>query len=74
MGAQLDACPSCETSLRLQQAANYIQAIQDRQGLKVACVEEVAFRMGYIDATQLGNLANGMMKNSFGQYLLDIIE
>ena len=58
----------------LQQAANYVQAIQDSQGLKVACVEEIAFRMGYIDKAQLHGLAKGMMKNSFGQYLLDIAE
>ena len=58
----------------LQQAASYVQAIQDRQGLKVACIEEVAFRMGYIDPTQLRRLAGGMMKNDFGRYLLNVVE
>ena len=57
----------------LQQASNYVQAIQDRQGLKVACVEEIAFSLGYIDASQMKALAQDMLKNQYGQYLLDII-
>ncbi len=56
----------------LQQAASYIQAIQERQGLKIACVEELAYRMGYISKDQLENLADGMVQNNYGQYLLDI--
>ena len=56
----------------LQQAASYIQAIQERQGLKIACVEELAYRMGYISKDQLENLADGMAQNNYGQYLLDI--
>jgi glucose-1-phosphate thymidylyltransferase len=56
----------------LQQAASYVQAIQERQGLKIACVEELAYRLGYITADQLANLAEDMMQNDYGQYLLEI--
>ena len=56
----------------LQQAASYVQAIQERQGLKIACVEELAYRLGYIDAGQLANLAQDMLQNDYGQYLLEI--
>jgi glucose-1-phosphate thymidylyltransferase len=58
----------------LMQAANFIETIEERQGLKVACVEEIAFRMGYIDAGQLETLARPLLKNGYGQYLLDIIK
>jgi len=57
----------------LQQAANFVQAIQDRQGLKIACIEEIAFRLNYIDKHQLNNLASKMLKNEYGHYLLDIL-
>ena len=57
----------------LQQAASYVQAIQERQGLKIACIEELAYRLGYIDKDQLFHLANGMTKNDYGRYLLDIV-
>ncbi len=56
----------------LQQAANYIQVIEARQGLKVACIEEVAFEMGYIDGAQLERLTAGM-KNEYGSYLRDVL-
>ncbi|MGD9078287.1 MAG: glucose-1-phosphate thymidylyltransferase RfbA [Desulfobacterales bacterium] len=56
----------------LQQAASYVQAIQERQGLKIACVEELAYRMGYITKDQLANLAQDMKQNDYGQYLLEI--
>ncbi len=56
----------------LQQASQYVQAIQSRQGLKVACLEEIAFRLGYIDKNQLEKLAQPMLKNNYGQYLIDI--
>ncbi len=56
----------------LQQASQYVQAIQSRQGLKVACLEEIAFRLGYIDKNQLEKLAQPMLKNNYGQYLMDI--
>ena len=56
----------------LQQAASYVQAIQERQGLKVSCLEEIAFRLGYIDRQQLRNLAAKYLKNDYGQYLMEI--
>ncbi len=56
----------------LQQAASYVQAIQERQGLKISCVEEIAYRLGYIDADQLGALAANYVQNDYGQYLLEI--
>ena len=58
----------------LQQAASYVQAIQERQGLKVACVEEIAYRQGFIDRAGFEKLAIDMSKNEYGQYLLDILE
>jgi len=57
----------------LLQASNFIEAIENRQGLKVACIEEIAYRMGYIDAAQLARLAEPMMKNEYGQYLQDVL-
>ena len=56
----------------LQQAASYVQAIQERQGLKIACVEEIAYRLGYISANHLKKLAADMMQNEYGQYLDEI--
>ena len=56
----------------LQQAASYVQAIQERQGLKVSCIEEIAFRLGYIDSEALMTLASKYMKNDYGQYLMEI--
>ncbi len=53
----------------LLEAASFIQTIEKRQGLKVACLEEIAFRLGYIDETQLRDLAAKMGKSSYGQYL-----
>ncbi len=57
----------------LMQASSFIQIIEERQGLKVACPEEVAFRMGYIDAAQVEKLAQPMKKNGYGQYLLSLV-
>jgi glucose-1-phosphate thymidylyltransferase len=56
----------------LQQAASYVQAIQERQGLKIACIEELAYRLGYISRDQLANLAEDMLRNDYGRYLLEI--
>ena len=56
----------------LLEASNYIQAIENRQGLKVACLEEIAFDMGYISRAQLVALAEPLKKNGYGQYLLEI--
>jgi len=58
----------------LQQATNYVHAIQERQGLKIACVEEIAFRLDYIDGRQLRELAKDMLKNEYGQYLMELLE
>ncbi|CAB1081046.1 Glucose-1-phosphate thymidylyltransferase (EC [Olavius algarvensis Delta 1 endosymbiont] len=58
----------------LQQAASYVQAIQDRQGLKISCVEEIAFRLGYIDAAHLKLLASNYLKNDYGRYLVEIAD
>ncbi len=54
----------------LLEASNYIQTIENRQGLKVACIEEIAFEMGYIDKEKLIELAQPLKKNQYGQYLL----
>jgi len=54
----------------LLQAANFIQAIEERQGLKVACIEEVALKMGFIDHDQFGRLADELKNSSYGQYLV----
>jgi glucose-1-phosphate thymidylyltransferase len=62
------------TQEALQQAASYIQAIQDRQGLKVSCIEEIAYNLGYIDRKELANLAAGLAQNEYGQYLLRLID
>ncbi|MCP4713970.1 MAG: glucose-1-phosphate thymidylyltransferase, partial [Deltaproteobacteria bacterium] len=56
----------------LQQASNYVEVIEARQGLKISCIEEIAFRMDYIPLKQLKILGEEMANNSYGQYLLDI--
>jgi glucose-1-phosphate thymidylyltransferase len=58
----------------LMQASNYIQAIEERQGLMVACLEEIAFRMGYIASTDLERLAEKMGSSAYGQYLQSVLE
>jgi glucose-1-phosphate thymidylyltransferase len=57
----------------LLQAGTFIQTIEERQGLKIACPEEIAFRMGYIDAGQVERLAAPLEKTSYGRYLLQIL-
>lgn len=57
----------------LLHASSFVQAIQERQGVLVACLEEIAYRMGYIDAAQVERLAKDMLKNDYGQYLMDMI-
>jgi glucose-1-phosphate thymidylyltransferase len=56
----------------LQQASSYVQAIQERQGLKISCIEEIAYRLGYIDREQLLRLAEEYSKNEYGRYLSDL--
>jgi glucose-1-phosphate thymidylyltransferase len=58
----------------LLQASNFIQAIEERQGLKVACIEEIAWRMGYIDAAAVRRLAEPMRNSGYGQHLLRLLE
>ncbi len=58
----------------LLQAANFIQVVEERQGLKIACPEEIAWYMGYIDDEQLARLAEPLCKNGYGRYLLDVLE
>jgi glucose-1-phosphate thymidylyltransferase len=58
----------------LLQASNYVQTIEERQGLKIACVEEIAFRKGWIDKSQLRALAAPLAKNEYGTYLLNLAE
>ncbi len=55
-------------------AAVFIQTIQKRQGVLVACLEEIAYRMGYISASTLQKMAQSMQQNSYGRYLMDILE
>ena len=58
----------------LLQAASFVQTIQARQGLKIACIEEIAYRMGYIDAEQVLRLAQPLKKNDYGKYLEQIVK
>jgi glucose-1-phosphate thymidylyltransferase len=58
----------------LQQASSYVQAVQERQGLKIACLEEIAYRLGYIDREVVERLARSMKKNQYGAYLIDMLK
>ncbi len=58
----------------LHEASSFIQIIEKRQGLKIACVEEISYRLGYIDAKQLEILAAPMRNNGYGQYLLSVLQ
>ena len=58
----------------LLEASNYIQAIENRQGLKVACLEEIAYEMGYINGEELLVLAEPLKKNAYGQYLINRVK
>lgn len=58
----------------LLDASMFVQTIEKRQGLKIACPEEIAYRMGYIDASRLAELATGLMSNSYGRYLQSILD
>jgi len=60
------------TQESLLQAANYMHTIEQRQGLKISCIEEIAFQMGFIDKSQLLALAEQLSKSSYGQYLFNI--
>ncbi|QSE98415.1 glucose-1-phosphate thymidylyltransferase RfbA [Fulvivirga lutea] len=56
----------------LLQASNFVESIEERQGLKIACIEEIAFNMGYITRDQLLKLAEPLLKNNYGQYLMAV--
>ena len=58
----------------LSEASTFIEVIEKRQGLKVACLEGIAFRQGWIDANKMRELAHPMLKNQYGQYLLQVVE
>ncbi|MBA4368913.1 MAG: glucose-1-phosphate thymidylyltransferase [Desulfobacterium sp.] len=58
----------------LMQASNFIEAIEERQGLRVACIDEIAYKMGYISKKQVEELAQTLIKNNYGQYLLNMLK
>ncbi len=62
------------THKSLMQAAQFVEVIEDRQGLKVGCIEEIAFEQGFIDATQLAEIAEPLITSGYGTYLLNLIE
>lgn len=62
------------THASLMQAGQFIQVIEDRQGLKIGCIEETAYEMGFIDAIQLEKLGHKYIKSGYGQYLLNLLK
>jgi len=58
----------------LMQAGQFVQAIEERQGLKIGCIEEVAWEMGFIDDAQLEALGHKYIKSGYGQYLLNLLK
>ena len=62
------------TFASLMQAGQFVQIIEERQGLKVGCIEEVAYKMGFIDAEQLKTIAEPLIKSGYGQYLLNLLK
>lgn len=58
----------------LIQASQFVEVIQDRQNLKIGCIEEIAYKKGFIDAEQLRSIAQPLLKSGYGQYLIDLIE
>ncbi|HEY8968492.1 MAG TPA: glucose-1-phosphate thymidylyltransferase RfbA [Puia sp.] len=57
----------------LMQASQFVQVIEQRQGIKIACIEEIAFRKGFIDSQQLEKMAQPLLKSGYGQYLINLI-
>ncbi|HYG50304.1 MAG TPA: sugar phosphate nucleotidyltransferase, partial [Flavobacteriales bacterium] len=62
------------TFTSLMQAAQYVQVIEERQGLKIGCIEEIAFRKGFINAEQLEKIAQPLTKSGYGNYLLNLLK
>ena len=62
------------TFVSLMQAGQFVQVIEERQGLKIGCIEEIAYRMGYIHAEQLKTIAEPLVKSGYGQYLLNLLK
>jgi glucose-1-phosphate thymidylyltransferase len=62
------------TFASLMQAGQFVQVIEERQGLKIGCIEEIAYRMGFIDAEQLKTIAEPLVKSGYGEYLLNLLK
>ncbi|QIP17289.1 glucose-1-phosphate thymidylyltransferase RfbA [Spirosoma aureum] len=62
------------TFASLMQAGQFVQVIEERQGLKIGCIEEIAYRMKFIDASQLAEIARPLVKSGYGQYLLNLLK
>ncbi|HEY0175810.1 MAG TPA: sugar phosphate nucleotidyltransferase, partial [Pedobacter sp.] len=62
------------TFVSLMQAGQFVQVIEERQGLKIGCIEEVAYRMGFIDKEQLHKIATPLVKSGYGAYLLKLVK
>ena len=58
----------------LREASDFVRVIESRQGLKIGCIEEIAFKMGFIDADQLRKVANPLKKSGYGIYLLNLLD
>jgi glucose-1-phosphate thymidylyltransferase len=59
------------TFASLMQAGQYVQVIEERQGLKIGCIEEIAWRLGFIDDAQLEQLAGPLMNSGYGKYMME---
>ena len=65
----------CGTGIEaVMQAADFVRVVEERQGLKIGCIEEIAYRQGFISAEQLRDLAGPLRKGGYGEYLLDLLE
>ncbi|MCV9388473.1 glucose-1-phosphate thymidylyltransferase RfbA [Reichenbachiella ulvae] len=62
------------TFASLMQAGSFVQVIEERQGLKIGCIEEIAYKMGFIDETLLENLAKPLVKSGYGEYLMNLLK
>ncbi|MGH2644967.1 MAG: glucose-1-phosphate thymidylyltransferase, partial [Chitinophagaceae bacterium] len=58
----------------LMQASNFVQVIEKRQGIKIACIEEIAYKKGFIDKEHLINVAKPLLKSGYGQYLMELVD